>query len=240
MAQDVKSKALQRFLDDLRAAHGDNLASVTLYGSTAVNQMDAQSDHNVLIVLRRIAFEDLRLSIAPLRTWTQAGQPMPVCFSVNELQSAADVFPIEFLQMEKARKILYGSDPFEFVEISKANLRHQTEYELRAKFLQLRRLYLSRSRSAHQLVQLMADSLSSFAALFWAALALQKQEAPVAKKDAVRAAVERFGLDASPFERILELGAASKPSLTEREANDLFAAYLTQLERVIDAVDKID
>jgi len=69
--------------------------------------------------------------------------PMPVYFTVEELQRAADVFPIEFLQMEQARKILHGSDPFELVDISRANLRHQTEYELRTKLIQLRRFVYS-------------------------------------------------------------------------------------------------
>jgi len=46
----------------------------------------------VLVVLGRIALEDLRLSVEPLRVWTKASQPMPVYFSLDELQRAADVF----------------------------------------------------------------------------------------------------------------------------------------------------
>jgi len=108
--------ALNRLVDDLRAGHGDNLASIVLYGSVAAgDHVELRSDHNLLIVLKRIALEDLRLSQATMRDWVGHGQPMPVYFTVEELKRAADVFPIEFLQMERARKVLHGRDPFEFV-----------------------------------------------------------------------------------------------------------------------------
>ncbi len=241
MSEGTESKALQRLVTDLCAAHGENLVSITLYGSVAAGkQTDAHSDHNVLVVLRRIALDDLRLSQKATRAWKVAGQPPAVFFTVDELKRAADVFPIEFLQMEKARKVLYGSDPFEFVEISQANLRHQTEYELRTKFIQLRRLYISESLSVASLTALMIDSFASFAALFRAVLILHGQESPVLNADAVRRTVSLLALDGTPFEWILERRTGKASSLTESEVNNIFAAYTAQIERVIDAVDRTE
>src|SRR5437660_9510981 len=206
MANKTDSKALDTLVENLRAAHGDNLASIVLYGSAAAGDHIAEhSDHNLLIALKQIASEDLRLSQNALRDWLKAGQPPPVYFTVDELERAADVFPIEFLQMEKARRVLYGRDPFEFVEISQANLRHQTEYELRTKLIQLRRLYIPASISVEKLCALMSDSLASFAALFRAVLILHRQEPPVSKADSVHATARLLGLVQSCFDRILEL-----------------------------------
>ena len=239
MANKTDSK-LGTLVENLRQAHGDNLASIVLYGSVAAgDHVEQHSDHNLLIALKRIASEDLQLSQNAMRDWLKSGQPMPVYFTVEELKRAADVFPIEFLQMEKARKILYGRDPFEFVEISQANLRHQTEYELRTKLIQLRRLYIPASTSVEKLCALMSDSLASFAALFRAVLILHGQEPPVSKADSVRATARLLGLDESPFEQILELRSKDR-TLTEAEANRVFSAYLSQIERVIEAVDRID
>jgi hypothetical protein len=228
---------LDQLVSDLSGAHGDNLASITLYGATAAEESDPVSSHNVLVVLRKISVEDLRLSVQPLRAWTKAGQPMPVYFSVEELQRGADVFPIEFLQMQKARKVLYGSDPFEFADISQANLRHQTEYELRAKFLQLRRLYFPAANSPQKLITLMTDSLSSFIALFRAVLILRRQEAPTAKRQVIHATVDLLHIDEAPFERILGLNE-KREKLNDSEANEIFAAYIAEIEKVIDAVDR--
>ena len=240
MAEETNSKVLERLVEDLIAAHGENLISITLYGSTAVEDTsEDRAHHNVLVVLRRIALEDLRRSVEPLRVWTKARQPMPVYFSVDELQRAADVFPIEFLQMHKAERVLYGSDPLQLVETSDTHLRHQLEYELRTKFLQLRRLYFPASQSAEKLAALMVESLSSFAALFRAVLRLRGREVPVAKREAIHATANELGLDAAPFDRILELSSSPKAKLSEADANKIFGAYLNQLERVIDAVDQI-
>src|SRR5262245_43620809 len=138
----------KNLIDDLKATHGNNLASVILYGSAAAGDFVASnSDYNLLIALKRITPADLRAAQAPMREWRRMGHPVPVYFTVSELENAGDVFPIEFHQMENARKVLYGDDVFERVKISDENLRHQTEYELRSKLVQLRRRYIPASTS---------------------------------------------------------------------------------------------
>src|ERR1041385_5753798 len=188
MAKTVVQEALNGLVEDLRATHGTNLASIVLYGSAAAgDHIELRSDYNILIALNRITPEDLRQAQAPMREWQRLGHPLPVYFTVEELKDAADVFPIEFHQMANARVVLYGPDPFEFVELSRGNLRHQTEYELRSKLIQLRRHYIPASVSIQKLCDLMSDSLASFAALFRAVLILHAREAPVSKPDVVRA-----------------------------------------------------
>ena len=153
MIKSAIKEALNGLVEDLTATHGDNLASIVLYGSAAAgDQIELRSDYNLLIALTRITPEDLRLAQPPMREWQRLGHPLPVYFTVEELSDAADVFPIEFHQMANARIVLYGRDPFEFVQLSDQNLRHQTEYELRSKLIQLRRLYIPASTSVEKLV----------------------------------------------------------------------------------------
>ena len=196
---------------------------------------------NVLVALHRITPEDLRQAQAPAREWMRLGQPMPVYFTLRELAEAADVFPIEFQQMARARRVLYGKDPFELVVLSNENLRHQTEYELRGKLIQLRRSYIPASGSAEKLSALMAESLGTFSALFRPVLMLHGQEPPVAKQDAVRALASLLGLEAETFERIFALRErdAEETYLSDNQANELFASYMVQIERVIEAVDRM-
>src|SRR5467141_3517667 len=234
MTKTVVQDALNHLIEDLRATHGENLSSVVLYGSAAAgDHIELRSDYNLLITLHRIGLRDLRQAQAPMREWQRLGHPLPVYFTVEELSDAADVFPIEFYQMENARIVLYGNDPFAFVQLSDANLRHQTEYELRSKLIQLRRLYIPASVSVEKLSDLMSDSLASFAALFRAVLLLHGKEAPVAKPECVRATARRFRLDPEPFEKIFAFRASDYLPPTEKEANDIFGAYLEQIHRVI-------
>ena len=241
MVKTVVQQALNGLVEDLRATHGDNLASVVLYGSAAAgDNRELQSEYNLLIALNRITPEDLRLAQAPMREWQRLGHPLPVYFTLEELTDAADVFPIEFHQMANARSVLYGQDPFEFVKLSDANLRHQTEYELRSKLIQLRRHYIAASVSIEKLSDLMSDSLSSFAVLFRAVLWLYGQQAPVTKADVVRATAQLLKLDATPFERIFQFYATGALPRSEKEANELFAAYMFQIEQVVEAVDELE
>lgn len=241
MVKTIVQQALNGLVEDLRATHGENLACVVLYGSAAAgDHVELQSDYNLLIALQRITPEDLRQAQAPMREWQRLGHPLPVYFTVEELSDASDVFPIEFHQMAKARVVLYGHDPFEFVTLSDANLRHQTEYELRSKLIQLRRHYIPASISIERLCDLMSDSLASFAALFRPVLLLYGQEAPVAKPDVVRATAKLLKLDVAPFERIFDFRASGSLPKSEKDANELFGAYLVQIEHVVEAVDVLE
>ena len=240
MIKTVVKEALNGLVADLQATHGDNLASIVLYGSAAAgDQIELRSDYNLLIALNRITPEDLRVAQAPMREWQRLGHPLPVYFTVEELSDAADVFPIEFHQMANARVVLYGRDPFEFVQLSDHNLRHQTEYELRSKLIQLRRLYIPASTSVDKLASLMNESLSSFAALFRAVLLLFGRPAPIAKPDCVRATVEHLDLDPTPFEQIFSFRSGEALPASDKEANELFGAYLEQIEKVVEAVDEL-
>ena len=242
MANKVAQEAFNHLVGDLKATHGDNLASVVLYGSAAAGDfVQTQSDYNIMIALHRITPEDLKQAQAPAREWQRLGHPMPVYFTAGELREAADVFPIEFRQMTRAHIVLYGPDPFESLRFSDRNLRHQTEYELRGKLLQLRRLYIPASASAERMSALMADSLSSFAVLFSPVLVLHGEEPPVLKRDVVHATARRLGLDLGTFERIFELReSAGRDALDEREADELFTSYMAQIERVIHSIDRLE
>ncbi len=229
------------FIDDIKATHGRNLAAVILYGSAAAGDfVSRQSDYNLLIALNEITPKDLRNAHACMREWTKMGHPIPVYFTVSELQTAADVFPIEFHNMERARKVLYGTDVLANIAISDEFLRHQTEYELRSKLIRLRRQYIPASVSVEGLVILMTESLSSFASLFRAVLMLFGIEPPVTKHEIVALTAQQLKIDGVPFEKIFNIRENNfAKTLDETEANRLFADYMREIENVIAAVDNL-
>jgi hypothetical protein len=231
----------EAFIDDLKATHGKNLASVILYGSAAAGDfIPQQSNYNLLIALHRITPGDLRTAHASIREWHKMGHPVPVYFTVSELEEAADVFPIEFHQMEAARKVLYGADVLAGMTISDANLRHQTEYELRSKLIRLRRKYIPASESVDGLKNLMAESFTNFATLFRAVLLLHGLAAPATKHEVVAMTVDRLKLDGAVFEKVFNIRKNNfAETLDEVEANRLFGQYMEQIEKVIDSVDKV-
>jgi predicted nucleotidyltransferase len=231
----------EAFIDDLKASHGKNLAAVILYGSAAAGDfVRHQSDYNLLIALSEISPKDLRNAHACMREWVKMGHPIPVYFTVSELQTAADVFPIEFHNMERARKVLYGTDVLANIVISDDFLRHQTEYELRSKLIRLRRQYIPASASVEGLITLMAESLSSFATLFRAVLLLFGLEPPVTKHEIVALTAQHLKIEGAVFEKIFNIRENNfAQALDEHKANLLFGDYMREIERVIAAVDNL-
>lgn len=229
-------------IDDLKSTHGRNLVSVTLYGSAAAGDfIPRHSDFNLLIALDKITPKDLREAHACVREWHKLGHPVPVYFTVSELKNAADVFPIEFHQMQEAHKVLYGADVLAGLKISDRFLRHQAEYELRSKLLHLRRQYIPASTSVEGLKHLMGESLASFAAVFRAVLILNGKHPPVKKHEIVALTVQILGLDGVPFEKIFNIREDNFGiSLDEVGANRLFSEYMEQIERVINSVNAME
>lgn len=227
------------FVDDVRHTHGDNLVSIVLYGSAAAGDfVRHESDYNILIVLEKIAPIDLRNAHACMREWNRLGHPVPVYFTAHEIANAGDVFPIEFHFMEHARKVLYGKDVLAGLVISDRYLRHQTEFELRSNLLKLRRRYIHASTSVAGLADLMADSLTSFAADFRAVLLLKGKVPPIKKQDIVREIVSELNLHGEPFELIFDIRENSgSGEIDDKVANELFGEYMNEIERVIAAVD---
>ena len=212
-----------------------------LYGSAAAGDfVPHQSDYNILIALHKIGPIDLRNAHACVREWVRLGNPVPVYFTVSELQNAADVFPIEFHQMSVARKVLFGPDVLADLKISDNFLRLQTEYELRSKLIQLRRQYIPASTSVDGLKKLMADSLASFSALFRAVLILRGFDPPATKHEIVALTALQLEIDGAPFEKIFNIRENNfAQALNETSANALFGEYMEQIENVIHAVDSI-
>ena len=90
MANRVAQEAFSQLIGDLKATHGDNLASVVLYGSAASGDfVQLESDYNLLIALHRITPNDLKLAQPPMREWQRLGHPLPVYFTFAELRDAA-------------------------------------------------------------------------------------------------------------------------------------------------------
>jgi hypothetical protein len=236
--EDGLADKLNEFVEDLRKAHGDNLTAVVLYGSALVDDhLDEDEPKNILVVLGRIMPGDLKAAHDLAEQWRMQGNPLPVYFTRREMVDSSDVFPIEFIDMSRHRLVLQGDDPFVGLEIPTHNLRHQLEYELRGKLIRLRTLFIPASHNPNRLARLMVDSLDSFVILFRHVVEMLGGKASFDKRECLMELADRLKLDKRVCTRIFAYEADEEIWL-EAETNETFAAYLLQIERVIDAVNQ--
>lgn len=231
-------KELENYVTALREAHGENLVSVIFYGSATLKDEPGRDEIHLLITLKSISAKDLDAGAASMQTWMKGGYPAPVYFTESELDKGADVFPIEFNHMMRARKVIHGKDVLGGVTITDSNLRHQVEFELRSKLLRLRRAVIELSPKGKDLVALMANSLPSFISTMRAAVLLKTGDSHIERSKVAEVAAAEFGLDGEVFKTILDIRAAGDAVKVE-DAEQLFERYLAQIEKVIKTVDSL-
>jgi hypothetical protein len=113
------------------------------------------------------------------------------------------------------------------------------EHELRAKLLRLRQKAGGVLSENDLLLRLMADSVSTFCVLFRHSLRLAGEQPLFNKHEVVAAAASRFGIDAQPFETLLQL-REEKIKPRDLQPAPLFREYLKQIQNVVGAVDRIN
>ena len=229
---------LQDLVDRLRTAHPERLVSVILYGSAASGDHHGEfSDLNVLCVLNRVTPAELAAS-EPVFKWWRDGNPSPLLLSEEEVHSSTDCFPIEFHDMLERRRVLYGKDVIENLEIDKTFYRAQVEHELRAKQLRLRQKAAGILGDQQALLRLMIDSVSNFLVLSRHALLLSGIATGWQKRETA-GNLSGIQVDASPFDTLLDLRERKKKP-GDVDVESLFGSYLKQIEAVVAHVDRIE
>ena len=233
-------RLLTQLVDRLKKAYGDRLKSVILYGSAAAGDHHGKySDLNVVCVLADVTPRELGESTAIVRWWREKGNPSPLLLTEEEIRDSSDCFPIEFHDIRERHRVLYGEDFASGLEIDKRFYRAQVEHDLRAKLLRLRQRAAGVLGDATLLRTLLAESVSTFCVLFRHALLLHSVDAGYEKREVIEQARERFGTDAAPFLKLLDL-REEKIKPRDIEPVSLLADYMKQIQTVIDAVDRLE
>lgn len=233
-------RLLSQLIEKLTKIFGDRLVSVILYGSAAVgDRHDRYSDYNVLCVLAAVTPRELAESEPVFRWWRELNNPAPLLLSDDEVRSSTDCFPIEFHDIQAHHRVLFGRDVVLDVPIDDVFYRAQVEHELRAKLYRLRQKAAGVLEQRDLLIRLMADSVSTFCTLMRHALVLSGHPARWPKREVVADAAAKLGIDAAPFDSLLDL-RENKIKPRGIEAAALFENYLRQIHRLVDAVDRLE
>jgi len=233
----IPEMKIAEFVERIRAAGRDNLQSVILYGSAASGEFHPEfSDVNILCVLRDTSFSSLSLLAPVVEWWRKQKNPAPLIMTQQEIHRSTDVFSIEFLDMQRQHRVLYGDDVLQGLQISTAQHRVQVEYELREKLIILRQNLLSAHGNKQQLWELMLNSLPSFTTLFRHALIILTGEVAASKRASIESLAQHLHFDASGFLQVLDV-RERKLDRKQLDPKDVFNRYLTAVQQVTEAVD---
>ena len=227
---------LKRFVEDLTRASGEQLLSVVLYGSAARGDFhEKTSDFNLILVLQNLSPATLEKLSPVIRPWIKKGHPVPRLFTPSLISESADVFPIEMLDLQNSRSVLFGRDAFAGLAVGRANLRLQCERELRTMLMRLREAYVECHDLPEELKRLLTSSYTTFIAVFRGCLSLLGGKVPLHNAEVVAAFCQRASLEVAPFEAVDRLKRGGPAG---GDPKDLFSRYYEQLSRAVEKIDR--
>jgi predicted nucleotidyltransferase len=235
----VPEKLIHEFVERMRAAAGTNLLAVILYGSAAEGDYVADhSDVNLLCVLGETSYAAIEVLAPSTEWWAKQKHRPPLLLSAEEIRRSADIFSIEFLDMRRHYRVLWGEDILKTLEIPMRWHRVQLEYELREKTILLRQHLMVSSGNAEAKWNLLLRSLPAFGTLFRHALIALGDAGTGSKRETAAALAGKLAIDASVFGELLDIRERKKDRKSA-DVDEMFARYLKLVELVTGAVDKM-
>lgn len=229
---------LDELVTQLKAAFGDDLTSVVLYGSAAGGEHNPKrSDQNVLVIVRKVPMAAARAISASARAWADAGNPAPLVLTVDEWRSSADIFPMEYADILERNRVLYGSAPFDGITVNPKDLRLQLEHEAMGKLLKLRRSVLASAGNDKHLLELMAASASTIMVIFRAVCRLHGVTPAGDNTKLVDQVAKLAQLDPEPFHRAVTV-ARGGGGVPASEALATVGGYVGGMERLVSHLDR--
>ncbi|MBD3166250.1 hypothetical protein GF324_06610 [bacterium] len=239
MSDTIETRA-QQALDRWKEFWGDALQAVYLYGSAARGEYSSKtSDINLLLLVEKADYKRWPDAATLAKRLGKKGFALPLMLNRHYIESSADVFPMEFLDIQLFHKTLTGEDIFTDLQIDRNDLRLQAEREIRGKWVQLRQSTLERGNETIEMRNLLGMTVPTWVAVFQALLFLQEQEVPSSKSEVLKRGCAIADVDPAPF---LEIQAMrrEKKALNRMRAWELIRQLLNELDKLIAYVDNDD
>jgi hypothetical protein len=198
---------LEELVAQLRAAYGDELSAVVLYGSAAGGEHhEKRSDMNILVIAKGLTVKSMRAAGAVARAWGEAGHPPPLTLTEAEWRSSVDVFAMEHADILQRHKILFSVPSFDLkhgVPVSPHDLRLQLEYEALGTLLRLRGRVLTSDHDTARRLETLVAGTSQVLVLFRAILRVRDEVPPADNEALCRRTASHVGFDPAPFIAVL-------------------------------------
>ena len=161
---DPRFALLGRLVPQLKAALGEALLSVVLFGSAAEDRLRVSSDVNLLLVLRRWERAGLDGLREPLRNVRAAIQLQPMIVLESELPQVVEAFAVKFADIARRHRVLAGEDVSPRLAPSRRALWTRCRQELLNLQLRLRERYVALSLRPEQAERALAQSAGALRA----------------------------------------------------------------------------
>lgn len=189
---------VEELVADYKAAFGDNLRSVIMYGSALSHEFTpGKSDVNILVVLTDSGTGVLKRSFNVCNRWLKRGVTIPFFMTPHYIRASLDSFPVEFVNMQCNYKVLFGDDIFKNLPITRENIRLQCERDLKGIAIHLKTEFIRSAGRKNELTNVLDASIRRLIPLMRAILILNDRKIPNAKSEIISSIEDIFGIGSS-------------------------------------------
>jgi len=227
--------ALRVMCEDLLRILGENLISLTLYGSAVrKDYRPGKSNINLLAVADHIDLPVLRSVLDPVFRGRRFGI-VPFFLTLEDLQRSADVFPVKFISMKENYKVLGGQDVLTGLDITREHLRLRCEQEIKNILLRLRRHYLM--SGGRRLTEVLSGMTVGFLESLRMLHSLIHGTLP-SREEVIESAAKTFGIDPEVLINVSTLRELDV-ALPREEEENLYALFMDTVEKAAHIADKL-
>lgn len=228
-------KNLDKFVEELKNALGDNLLSVIAFGSQA-NVEDAKSNLNLMIVTNQLTAENLYDISKPVKKWVKAKNPIPVIMNKDEWYSSFDVYAIEYADINENYRIIYGEDLVPTICINKYFLRLQCESELKSLLLKYKNNFLMNVKSDREMKKLLNNVIKTILVIFRSVLRLHDCAVPYRAVDIIEFASNYLSFNKIVMSKIAKVRYENE-DYTKQELLFIEAELVKDIQNILKQVD---
>jgi hypothetical protein len=223
--------------EEYKGLFGRDLESIILYGSGAgPGYRPGRSDINFLIVLSEEGISSLEWAFKTVERWRKRKVAVPLFVTEEYVTRSLDVFPVEYLSMQRRHSLVYGKDLLADLTFDPGDVRLQCEREIKGKLLHLREGFLRTGGKESGVKELISASLPAFWAIFEALLFLRGEEIPEERSRLIQTACGSLELDAVLFQELLGVrGERVRPG--KERLLRLFKGYMEEIRKLARMVD---
>jgi predicted nucleotidyltransferase len=230
---------LQSYMERMADIQEGNLISAIVYGSSASGDFSPKSsDLNLLFICEEVDLMVLKKSLQLVNKGIRKNITAPLFLTKEYMETSADVFPIEFLDMKESHLLIYGKDLLSDLVIDLRNLRHQCEEQIKGKLIRVRQAYLEVGLRRKGIEALLKESLSSLIPVFRNLIRLKGLKPSLKKEEILGELARTFDLKGDVFIEIWR-DRQEDEKIGGQRAEAFLGKYISQLEKLAVAVDKL-
>lgn len=233
------AQRIKPFIEEILSGYSENIHSIHIVGSAVTEDFNEKtSDINSIFALKEMDLKFIEL-IAPLgKRYRKKSIAAPLVMTPEYIKHSLDVFPIEFLDFKLIHETIFGKDILKDIEISRVDLRHQCEREIKSKMIGLRQGYISSEGDRHMLTERFVSSIAGYMPLFRGIIFLMGKERPIRKHEVISELSASTGINTDVFGKILDI-KRGKRKLSKDELKTVFEEYYLATEKIGKIIDEL-